>query len=151
VILYTDVDLSANLNYLKLLLDGISRGFDIAIGSRLMQRSRVKRRLNREIISRGYNFIVKVLFWNKFSDAQCGFKAIKTEVAKILIPLIKNNSWFFDTELLLLAEYNKYRIFEVPVEWIEDIKTKVNIPKTVVEDLMGLLRMRFTIHKKRLR
>jgi glycosyltransferase involved in cell wall biosynthesis len=149
ILLYSDVDLSTNLRYMQLLLDGISCGFDIAIGSRLLQASRTKRRLNREIISRGYNLLVKFLFWNRFSDAQCGFKAIKTEVAKILIPLVKNNSWFFDTELLLLAEYNKYGIFEVPVEWVEDIKSKVNIPKTVIEDLAGLLRMRFTIHKKR--
>ena len=143
-----DVDLSTNLHYLKPLIEGIACGFDISIGSRLMQGSRVKRRLHREILSRIYNFLIKLLFFTRFSDAQCGFKALRTDVAKHLVPLVKNNNWFFDTELLLLAEYNKYRILEIPIEWIEDVKTKVHIGKTILEDLAGLLRMRFSIHKK---
>ena len=150
IVCYMDVDLSSNLRYFNLLIEGIVCGFDIAVGSRLMRASRTKRRLNREIISRIYNLLIRVLFWNSFSDAQCGFKALKTDVAKRIIPLIKNNNWFFDTELLLLAEYNRLRIFEVPVEWIQDIKTKVHITKTVLEDLLGLLRMRCSIHKKRI-
>ena len=148
IVCYMDVDLSTNIRYLKLLIEGIACGFDLSIGSRLMQGSRIKRRLNREIVSRIYNFLIKCLFLNRFSDAQCGFKALRTNVAKQLVPLVKNNNWFFDTELLLLAEYNKYRIFEVPVEWTEDIKTKVHIAKTILEDLTGLLRMRFSIHRK---
>lgn len=151
IVSYMDIDLSTNLRYFKLLIEGIRCGYDISIGSRLMQGSRIKRRLDREIASRIYNFLVHLLFFNRFSDAQCGFKAFRTEVVKQLVPLVKSNSWFFDTECLLLAEYNKYRIFEVPVEWIEDIKTKVHILKTILEDLTGLLRMRCTIHKKRLR
>ena len=147
VVCYMDVDLSTNLRYLKLLVEGIACGFDVAVGSRLMQGSRVKRRLKREIVSRIYNLLIKCLFFNRFSDAQCGFKALRIDVAKQLVPLVKNNNWFFDTELLLLAEYNRYRIFEVPVEWIEDMKTKVHIPKYILEDLFGLLRMRFSIHR----
>ncbi len=143
-----DVDLSTNLHYLKPLIEGIACGFDISIGSRLMQGSRVKRRLHREIFSRIYNFLIKLLFFTSFSDAQCGFKALRNDVAKHLVPLVKNNNWFFDTELLLWAEYNKYRILEIPIEWIEDIKTKVHIGKYILEDLAGLLRMRFSIHKK---
>lgn len=146
---YMDVDFSTNLKYLRLLVEGILCGFDICIGSRLMQGSRVKRRLKRELISRIYNSIIKILFFNRFSDAQCGFKAIRTDVAKKLIPFIKNNNWFFDTELLLLAEHNKYRIFEIPVEWTEDIKTKVRIFKTVMEDLLGLIRVRFSLARDR--
>ncbi len=148
ILCYMDADLSINFHYLKLLIEGITCGFDISVASRLMQGSRVKRRLNRKIISRVYNFLIKSLFFNSFSDAQCGFKALRTDVAKRLVPLVKNNNWFFDTELLLLAEYNKYRIFEVPVKWTEDIKTRVPIGKTIWESLAGLLRMRFSIHKK---
>lgn len=148
ILCYMDVDLSTNLHYLKPLIEGIACGFDISIGSRLMQGSRVKRRLHREIFSRIYNFLIKLLFFTSFSDAQCGFKALRNDVAKHLVPLVKNNNWFFDTELLLLAEYNKYRILEIPIEWIEDIKTKVHIGKYILEDLSGLLRTRFTIHKK---
>jgi len=151
IVSYMDVDLSSSLQYFKILIEGIRCGYDASIGSRLMQGSRIRRRLNREIISRIYNFLIKILFFNKFSDAQCGFKAVKTDVAKKLLPLVKNNNWFFDTELLLLLEYNNYRLFEVPVEWIDDIKTKVHITKTVFEDLTGLLRTRLTIHRKRVK
>lgn len=151
IVCYMDADLSINFRYLKLLIEGITCGFDISIGSRLMRGSRAKRRLNRKIISRAYNFLIKSLFFNRFSDAQCGFKALRTDVAKQLVPLVKNNNWFFDTELLLLAEYNKYRIFEVPVKWTEDIKTKVHITKAILQFLVGLLRMRFLIHKNRVR
>jgi glycosyltransferase involved in cell wall biosynthesis len=150
VVCYTDVDLSSNLRYLKLLLEGIACGFDIAIGSRLMQASRIKRSPVREILSRAYNLLVKILFFSRFSDAQCGLKAMRIEAAKSIIPLIRNNNWFFDTELLLLAEYNQYRIFEVPVEWVEDRRSKVHIVKIVFEYLGNLLRTRFTIHKHKI-
>ena len=150
IVSYMDIDLSSNLRYFRLMVEGIRCGYDTSIGSRLMQGSRIKRRLKREVISRIYNLLIKILFFNKFSDAQCGFKAFRTSTIKKLIPLIKNNNWFFDTELLLLLEYNKYRIFEVPVEWIDDLKTKVRITNTALEDLAGLLRTRFTIHKKRI-
>lgn len=147
IVCYMDVDLSTNLKYLRLLIESIDIGFDISIGTRLLRASRVKRSLGREIISRCYNLLIKLLFMNKFSDAQCGFKACKTEVAKKIIPLIKNNNWFFDTEFLLIAEYNKYRIFEVPVEWIEDLDSRVHIIKTIFENIKGLLRLRFSIHR----
>ena len=146
-----DADLSTNLRYLRILFEGIACGFDLAVGTRLMQASMTKRRWNREIISKMYNCMIKCLFFNKFSDAHCGFKVLKTDVAKKLIPLIENNGWFFDAELLLLAEYNNYRIFEVPVEWTEDIKSKVNIPKTVIEDLLGMARLRCTINGKKVK
>jgi glycosyltransferase involved in cell wall biosynthesis len=148
VVCYMDVDLSTNLRYLKLMVEGIACGFDVAVGSRLMRGSRVKRKLKREIFSRGYNWLIKLLFLNSFSDAQCGFKALRTDVAKQLVPIVKNNNWFFDTELLLLAEHNRYKILEVPVEWTEDVETKVHIIKYVLEDIAGLLRMRFSIHRK---
>jgi glycosyltransferase involved in cell wall biosynthesis len=148
IVCYMDVDLSTNLRYLRMLIEGISSGYDAAVGSRLMRGSRVKRSIGREIISRGYNLLVKLLFFNKFSDAQCGFKVFKTEVIKQLIPLVKNDNWFFDTEILLLLEHNKFRTLEVPVEWTHDLHSTVNIPATILEDLCGLLRLRFTIHKK---
>jgi glycosyltransferase involved in cell wall biosynthesis len=148
VVCYMDIDLSTNLKSLPLCLEGITQGYDIAVGSRLMSGSRIKRRMNREIISRIYNGLIKCLFFNSFSDAQCGFKAMKSDVARALVPLVKNNNWFFDTELMLLAECHKCRIIEIPVEWIEDIKTKVHIPLTIFEDLHGLLRMRITLHQK---
>lgn len=138
---YMDVDLSTNLNSLPVSIMGLCYGFDIAIGNRLMQGARITRRWKREVISRGYNTLAKALHWNHFSDAQCGFKFLKRSVALDLLPSVKNNNWFFDTELLLKGEWRKYRILEVPVEWVEDLDSKVRIIPTAIEDVFGLLRV----------
>jgi glycosyltransferase involved in cell wall biosynthesis len=142
VVSYMDVDLSTNLRFFPLLLHGIALGYDVAIGSRLLQASQTHRSPKREALSRVYNGLVKLLFLNRFSDAQCGFKAVRRVVAEQLLPLVENTHWFFDTELLLLAERRGYTIFEVPVEWIEDLDTRVKIVPTIVDDLRGLLRVR---------
>lgn len=143
VVSYMDVDLSTNLNaYPPLIRAIVEEGYDIAIGSRLMPASRIKRSFKREVISRSYNLIVKAMFLTRFSDAQCGFKAISRKVAQELVPLIEDQSWFFDSELLILADKRGYRIKEVPVEWIEDLDSRVNILKTAMGDLKGLWRMR---------
>jgi len=142
VVSYMDVDLSTNLKFFPLLIDGISIGYDVAIGSRLLQASQTTRSRKREVLSRAYNTLVKMMFMNRFSDAQCGFKALRREVALELLPLVENTRWFFDTELLLLAERLGYRIFEVPVEWTDDLDSRVNILTTALEDVRGLLRIR---------
>lgn len=140
---YMDVDLSTKLDAFPVLISALDEGYDIAVGSRLMAGSRVKRSLRREITSRGYNLLIKLMFCSGFTDAQCGFKAVRREVAHELVPLIKDQAWFFDTELLLLAEMKGYRIKDVPVEWVEDEDSRVNIVDTVWEDIRGLLRVRF--------
>jgi len=143
VVSYMDVDLSTKLDAFPELIRALDEGYDIAIGSRLMKGSKVKRSLKREMTSRGYNLLIKGLFRSSFSDAQCGFKAVKRDVAQELVPLIKDQAWFFDTELLLLAGMKGYRIKDVPVEWVEDEDTRVRIAKTAWEDIKGLLRLRF--------
>ncbi|MCX7824830.1 MAG: glycosyltransferase family 2 protein [Verrucomicrobiae bacterium] len=150
VVSYMDVDLSTNLKFFPLLIHGISIGYDFATGSRLLQASHTKRSLKREVLSRGYNWLVKALFWNRFSDAQCGFKALRREVAQRLLPHVQNTNWFFDTELMLLAEKHGFSIFEVPVDWIEDLDTRVKIVPTALEDIRGLLRMRLTGFRQKL-
>ncbi len=142
VVSYMDVDLSTNLRYFPLLVEGLRCGYDIAIGSRLMQASMVARRLKREVLSRGFNLLIRLLFQIRFSDAQCGFKAMKREAAHTLLPFVVNDGWFFDAELLILAEKNKFRIFEAPVEWMEDLDSRVDLWGTAMEDLRGLARMR---------
>lgn len=142
IVSYMDVDLSTNLRYFPLLVEGLRCGYDIAVGSRLMQASMVARRLKREILSRGFNFLIRLLFRTKFSDAQCGFKALRRQAAQLLVPHIANNRWFFDAELLILAEKNNFRIFEAPVEWMEDLDSRVQLTSTALEDLKGLARMR---------
>jgi glycosyltransferase involved in cell wall biosynthesis len=142
IVSYMDVDLSTNLRYFPLLVEGLRCGYDVAVGSRLMQASMVARRLKREILSRGFNLLIRMLFRTRFSDAQCGFKALRRETAQLLLPHVVNNGWFFDAELLILAEKNNFRIFEAPVEWMEDLDSRVHLTATAVEDLKGLARMR---------
>jgi glycosyltransferase involved in cell wall biosynthesis len=146
IVAYMDVDLSTTLEAFLPLVQSIAEdGYDVAIGSRLTRGSNVTRQWKREIISRGYNLLIKAFFPRRgFSDAQCGFKAISRRAADDLVPRVENNEWFFDSELLLRAEQRGYRIFEVPVEWIEDLDTRVNIVKTATEDIRGLLRVRRT-------
>ena len=143
IVSYMDVDLSTGLEAFPALIGAIAEGgYELAAGSRLMAGSRVKRSLKRRLLTRGYSLIIKTLFRTRFSDAQCGFKAVRADVARVLIPLIEDNNWFFDTEMLILAEKAGYRVKDVPVAWVEDMDTRVNVPKTIGEDLRGLTRMR---------
>lgn len=152
VLVYMDVDLSTDLSALPPLVDGIAvEGYDVAIGSRLARGARTTRSLRREVISRLYNLLIKAIHFTRFSDAQCGFKAVSRQAAGELVPLIKNEEWFFDTELLILAEKGGYRIKEVPVRWVEDPDTRVKIASTASEDIRGLLRLRFSRIPKRSR
>ena len=123
---------------------------DVAIGSRLLRGAMVTRQWKREIISRCYNILIRTLFGNRFSDAQCGFKAMKRGVAHDLLPEIEDSEWFFDTELLLLAEERGHRVSEVPVDWIEDLDTRVEIASTATKDVKGLLRVRAERLRRRL-
>jgi glycosyltransferase involved in cell wall biosynthesis len=146
VLAYMDVDLSTDLAaLLPLVAPLISGHSDLAIGSRLRRGSRVVRGPKREFISRSYNLILRATLGARFSDAQCGFKAIRTEVAHQLLPLVRDTNWFFDTELLVLAERAGLRTHEVPVDWVDDPNSKVDIVATAREDLRGIARLRRTI------
>lgn len=145
VVSYMDVDLSTNLaSFLPLVAPLLSGHSEVAIGTRLAHSAHVRRRLKREVLSRGYNLLVHAGFHAHFSDAQCGFKALRADVARRLVPLVVDDGWFFDTELLLLAERNGLRIHEVPVDWIEDLDSRVDVVSTVLDDLAGLWRVRRT-------
>jgi putative flippase GtrA len=142
VVAYMDVDLSTNLDALLPLVAPLLSGHsDVAIGTRLAPNARVVRGVRREIISRSYNLILKTMLGNEFSDAQCGFKALRTDVAHALVPLVDDQAWFFDTELLVLAEHNGLRIHEVPVDWIDDPDSRVDVANTARDDLRGIGRM----------
>ncbi len=141
-LVYMDVDLSTDLKSLPNLLSSLTRGYDIAIGSRLISKSKVVNRpIKREILSRCYNILIKLLFRVKFSDAQCGFKAVTKNVARELLPYIKDNAWFFDSELLIISEKTGYKIYEEPVLWIDNPGSTVRVMKTVYGDLEGLWRL----------
>ncbi len=145
IVSYMDVDLSTDLEALPLLIDGlVKEGYDVAIGSRLQQGAQVQRLWKREIISRCYNVLIKLMFRNRFSDAQCGFKALTRQAVEDLVPIVKDQGWFFDSELLLRAEQKGYQIYEVPVRWIDDPDSRVNVLQTAWGDFKGLIRVRFT-------
>jgi glycosyltransferase involved in cell wall biosynthesis len=142
---YMDVDLSTDLKHIPELVSAIAdEGHAVATGSRLLRDSDVvNRTLKREITSRGYSALFRTMFFTKFKDAQCGFKALSADAAIALVPLVKDNAWFFDTELLLIAQKNGYSIKEIPVRWVDDPDSRVNVISTAWEDIKGLLRLRF--------
>ena len=140
---YMDVDLSTDLSHFPRLIAELESGYHIAIGSRLSRTSQVTRGLKREIVSRGYNLLIKSMFFTSFPDAQCGFKALHRRTAAAIVPHIVNNNWFFDTELLILAAKRGYRIKSVPVKWDDDPNSSVHVTSTASEDVKGLLRLRF--------
>jgi glycosyltransferase involved in cell wall biosynthesis len=143
VVAYMDVDLSTDLNALLPLVAPLVSGHsDVAIGTRLAPGAAVLRGPKREAISRAYNLILKAALGAGFSDAQCGFKAVRADVARDLLPLVQDDGWFFDTELLVLAERNGLRIHEVPVDWVDDPDSRVDVVRTATADLRGLWRMR---------
>ena len=142
IVSYMDVDLATDLNYFPQLIDSLQEGYDVAIGSRLSKGSRVSRSIKREVISRGYNLLIKSMFLTPFQDAQCGFKALTRPTAQAIVPHIKNDNWFFDTELLIIAAKRGYKIKQLPVKWDDDPTSTVNIPRTATEDIKGLLRLR---------
>jgi glycosyltransferase involved in cell wall biosynthesis len=144
IVAYMDVDLSTDLDaLLPLVAPLISGHSDVAIGSRLARGAHVLRGRKREVISRAYNFLLHLALGAHFSDAQCGFKAITALAARRLIPSVQDQAWFFDTELLVLAERAGMRIHEVPVDWTDDPDSRVDLVRTAIDDLRGILRLRF--------
>ncbi len=142
VLCYMDVDLSTDLRaFLPLVAPLLSGHSDLAIGTRLARDSRVERGLQRELISRTYNRLLKYSLGARFSDAQCGFKAIRADAARELLPQVADQAWFFDTELLVLAQRRGLRIHEVPVDWIDDPDSRVDVVGTAVDDLKGIVRL----------
>ena len=142
VVAYMDVDLSTDLNALLPLLAPLLSGHsDVAIGTRLARGARVIRGPRREIISRCYNLLLHATLGTGFSDAQCGFKAVRADAARLLLPLTVDTGWFFDTELLVLAVRAGLRIHEVPVDWIDDPDSRVAIVPTALADLRGIARL----------
>ncbi len=157
VVAYMDVDLSTELSALMPLVAPVISGHsDLAVGSRLALSSRVVRSAKREFVSRGYNVLLRAAFGARFSDAQCGPKAVRADVARELLPLVADTGWFFDTELLVIAEKVGLRIHEVPVDWVDDPDTRVDIVPTALADLRGCWRLgralatgALPIHEKR--
>ena len=143
ILSYMDVDLSTDLSHFPQLVAALESGHHVATGSRLSAESQVTRAFKREFISRSYNLLIKSMFLTPFPDAQCGFKALTRQAAQAIVPAIENNNWFFDTELLIIAAKRGYSVKSIPVKWDDDPTSTVNITNTAIEDIKGLLRLRF--------
>jgi putative flippase GtrA len=142
VVAYMDVDLSTGLEALLPLVAPLLSGHsDLAIGSRLANGAAVVRGPRRELVSRCYNLLLRATMRARFSDAQCGFKAGRAEVVQALLPEVEDQAWFFDTELLLAAQRGGLRIHEVPVDWVEDTDSRVDVVRTALDDLRGMVRV----------
>ncbi len=145
---YMDVDLASDLASFPELVRVVASGeADLAVGSRLLQKAGTQRSWQREALSRGYNGLLRAAFGVRFSDAQCGFKAVSRRAARTLLPWVENNHWFFDTELLVLAERAGLRIHDLPVRWREDRDSTVKVLGTIGEDLRGIVRLRSRLRK----
>ncbi|MEH3034024.1 MAG: glycosyltransferase [Aeromicrobium erythreum] len=150
VLVYMDVDLSTDLDALLPLVAPLLTGHsDVAIGSRLARSARTVRGPRREIVSRSYNLLLRRTLRARFSDAQCGFKAVRRDVAQQLLPLVEDDGWFFDTELLVLAERAGLRIHEVPVDWVDDPDSSVDVVRTALQDLRGMARLGWSLLRGR--
>ncbi|MDX1953248.1 MAG: glycosyltransferase family 2 protein, partial [Verrucomicrobiota bacterium] len=142
VVSYMDVDLSTDLEFFPQIINPVlQKECDLCIGSRLLRPEWTRRGLKREVISRGYNLLLQGWFQAQFKDAQCGFKAISRCACDSLVPRIQDCHWFFDTELLLLAQHESFKIKEIPVKWVDDQDSRVKILKTAIEDLRGCYRL----------
>ncbi len=151
VLAYVDVDLSTDLAAIPPLIAPLISGHsDIAIGTRLDHASRVTRGPKREFLSRSYNLLLRGALSVSFSDAQCGFKAIRRDVARRLVPLVEDDGWLFDTELLIIAERSGLRIHEIPVDWIDDPDSRVDVTSTAIDDLRGMARVGYALARGRL-
>jgi glycosyltransferase involved in cell wall biosynthesis len=140
---YMDIDLATDLECLPPLIAAVTEGgYDLAVGSRRLPGSITTRSVKREVISRLYIGLTRAFLGTHFSDAQCGFKAIRREAAQRLLPLVQDNGWFFDTELLFCAERLGYRILELPVKWVEGGDSRVKVLATALADLRGLARIK---------
>lgn len=144
IVSYMDVDLSTDLTAFPFLVAAIrDHEYDLAVGSRLAKGAKVNgRSLKREIISRAYNILIKAMFLSRFSDAQCGFKALSRRTARLILPVVHDTGWFLDSELLIVAEKKGFRIKDIPVHWTDDPDTRVRVIRTAWGDLKGLLRLR---------
>jgi len=150
VLVYMDVDLATELNFLEPLIESVVEGYDIATGSRALPQSRASRSMKRWVASLVYNSLVRLLLGSDISDHQCGFKAFRRESLFNVLDKVCAKHWFWDTEILVLATRMGLSVNEVPISWREGEKTKVNLFRDFIDmgfqtlKLWWRLRIRFS-------
>ncbi|MCX6775548.1 MAG: glycosyltransferase family 2 protein [Candidatus Micrarchaeota archaeon] len=132
IAVYMDADLSSDLRYLKPLVERIEDGASISTGSRLMKDSKASRPVKRDVASRGFNTLVRLLLGSKLYDHQCGFKAFRKKDVLPLLKKVKDKYWFWDTEILVRAQREGMRVDEIPIDWAHGRFTKVDFTKDVL-------------------
>jgi glycosyltransferase involved in cell wall biosynthesis len=141
---YMDIDLAVNLRCLPELIKKIELGYDVGIGSRYHKYSKVKRSFKRKLISIFYHlFLLKLILNTKYKDAQCGFKAINRKVAEEIVPLVQDKNWFFESELLYIAQRRRMKIVEIPIIWEEGRFSSINLVKVIPEFFIKMIKLRF--------
>jgi len=148
ICLYMDVDLSTELSAIQEAVLSMKKGYDLVIGSRYLDDSKVKRSVKRLVLSKGYNLLVWFLLRTKIRDLQCGFKAVNQKVINNVLPKVRNKEWFFDTELIVLTESKGYKIKEIPVFWKENNNSKVKITKTIKEYIFNSIKLKRRINNE---
>lgn len=139
---YMDIDLSSDITCFRDLLKPLDAGFDLVTGSRNLKESQViGRTFLRELMSRTYITLVKLIHGTKLSDTQCGFKALRKATFLKVEPLIKNNLWFFDSEMVIILERAGYKVTDIPIKWVDDRHTTVKVAKDSWEEFSGLVRL----------
>lgn len=142
VVAYMDPDLSIHLSGLAPLVAPIMSGHsDISIGSRLAPGAHARRSSKDQLIRRGYNLLLRAVLGVRFKDTRCGFKALRADVARRLVPAVGNRKLFFDTELLVQAARSGFRVHEIAVDRVEGAASRFDVVPTAIDDLLGVARL----------
>ena len=150
VFVYMDLDLATDLKYLKPLIDAITvEDNDFSTGSRMLPESKVERSLSRSISSKTYNFLVRHMLGSNLKDHQCGFKAFKRDPVLALLDDVEATHWFWDTEIMVRAHRQGYKIKEIAVEWKSGRDTKVNLLKDSWDMFQQIMRLWWKLKVKR--
>jgi glycosyltransferase involved in cell wall biosynthesis len=142
IICFMDADMATDMLYLPVLIDAIRvEEYDIAIASRLAPASNIERSKTRSIASKAYNTMVRLILRSRIYDHQCGFKAFKRSSILPILDQIKDDRWFWDTEMLVRAQFAGYKIKEIPVSWKEADSTQFNLIKDSYDMGMKIIKL----------
>ena len=150
ILTFMDADLSSDLSFFRSLIDAVVvEGYDLATGNRLGKNSKIiNRRFLRSVASRLYNIFIRVLFKTSISDHQCGFKAMSKQAFFSVAPLLEDNAWFFDTELIVMARQQGLKIKPIDIMWSDNTDSKVTLGRTSYEMFRAAWKLKKRLKQK---